>query len=318
MSLPRLAWWLGVSTLSGSTLLTVAPSSSGTTPIFRISFQDTLPFSATWDKGGGGSADLVERTGHGPEPCGRPGIGWGFERVAPAPGNGGFADRGYIRQTFCPFSASGLSGTWTGGFAFGPPAVLDNSWPTTEFYARMRIHFEGPLTADRGGDTKRELKFWVWHRDVFGGDQRVIVFLEDGANCGGKSGTTVCFTVARNIFTDERSERASVPLGVGEWHHVQWAWRHGRRGESFVKVWAASTMFDRPDAAGETLRTVTRNPGGTDEWVRDDRGYNGQMDIGGVANNGTRFKSPFIVRYMDFEVDDEFGPSWRPAAAPSK
>jgi hypothetical protein len=300
----------GLLTTAGTAVLTFAASPVQITPIFRITFQDPLPFSATWDQKGGGSADLFERTGHGPGACGPPGTGWGYERVAPAADNGGFASRGYIRQTFCSFEVSRISGTWTGGFSFGPPAALDNTWPTSVFYARMRLYFEGPITADSGGDTRRELKFWVWHRDVFGGDQRVIAFLERGANCGAKSSTHVCLTLARNIFTDEPSERASVPLPVAQWHHVQWAWRHGPRGESFVKVWSTSASVARPDASGETLRTVTRSPGGTDEWVRDEKGYNGQMDLGGVANNDTRFKEPFVIRYMDFEIDDEFDPAW--------
>lgn len=303
-------WLVG---LTFAANLVALPAAAQPTPVFKCEFQDELPFSCTWTASGGGSSDLIESTRVGPASC-APGVAWNRERVA----SGGWNSRGYLRQTYCDAPTSGLSGTLPTGFGWGPPRAIDDTWPAT-FYLRFRIYFEGPIVADRRGDIMGTIKWLLWHQGVYDGDQRIIMSFGRGDTCGAKAAAAVCLSVARNINEGSAlnpgagSDVARAPIAVGEWAHVQVSWRHGVEGTSFLKVWVNNNTEKSPTAQDTALTAVPRVPGGTSEWVRDEKGYNGELQLGNMANNGTSLKEPFVYRLMDFEVGDAFDASWNPA-----
>jgi hypothetical protein len=270
----------------------------------KVDFQDPPPFTMKWS---GGSQPLYVMTNAGP--CG-PNVPWNFSHVPAARGNGGYADRGYVRWTWCSDEKSRVrispSG-WTGaGRLFKP----ESGWPADAFYARVRIFVEQPIKVAGGGDPFRQFKFFIWHRSVFDGDQRVIGFLENGSNCGKSDGSHICFTLQRNI--NHRAETATVPLAVGAWSHLQFAWRHGPEGTSFLKVWLNNNNPAKPTAQDLTLDATPLNPKRSSEWFRDDAGYDQPFQLGNMANTGTKLKDDFVLRLMDFELDGRFDPAWHP------
>jgi hypothetical protein len=265
-----------------------------------VDFQDPAPFSLT---SAGGTDDLYVMGNAGT--CAN-GINWNYSRVAPGPNNGGWNNRGFVRWTWCNYAvsrteigASGWSGTTSG---FRP----SGGWPNT-FFGRFRIYIERPIRAASGGDLRRQFKFFMWHRGVWDGDQRVIGFLEGGSNCGGTDSTSVCFTLQRNI--NHGSDTATVQLPVGQWHHLQFSWRHGVVGTSFVKVWHNNNIELTPSAQDLTLNGSPTLPGGT-EWVKDNEGYDQPFHFGNSANSGTQLADDFVVRLMDLELDSRFDSTW--------
>ena len=266
-----------------------------------IDFQDTLPFSMTYQNG---TRDLMPLGSYGP--CAN-GVYWNFTRVAPGAGNGGFNNRGYARYTWCDYDVSrtsmGAAGWTEAGYHFRPAT----GWPTDTFYGRFRIFIEQPISVAAGGDNNRQLKFFIWHAGVWDGDQRVMGFLDGGSNCGASDNTHVCFTLQRNIAHD--TDTAGVAIPVGQWAHVQFSWRHGALGASFVKVWLNNNNLAAPSAQDLNLTSVPQRPGGA-TWVKDNAGYDAQFYIGNGANTGTRFASDFVLRLMDFELDSSFDPTF--------
>jgi hypothetical protein len=262
-----------------------------------VDFQDSTPFTMTFQ---GGSRDLQTLGPHGP--CAN-GVYWNFTRVAPGVGNGGFNNRGFARYTWCDYDVSrtsmGAAGWTEAGNHFRPAA----GWPTDTFYGRFRIYIEQPIQVASGGDDSRQLKFFIWHAGVWDGDQRVIGFLDGGSNCGRSDNTHVCFSLQRNI--NHNTDSASVPIPIGQWAHLQFSWRHGPMGTSFVKVWLNNNTFGSPSAQDLNLSSSPLLPGGT-AWPKDNAGYDGQFYIGNGANTGTRFASNFVLRLMDFELDTSF------------
>jgi hypothetical protein len=268
-----------------------------------VDFQDPIPFTMQWS---GGSRDLGVMGA--PGPCAN-GVAWNFTRVGAEAGNGGYRDRGYARYTWCSYNTSRMSmgpGGWTeSGVHFRPAS----GWPST-FFGRFRIFVEQPIRAASGGDVTRQAKFFMWHTDVFDGDQRVIGYLENGANCGRSDTNYVCFTLQRNISHHE--DTATVALPVGQWSHLQFSWRHGALGTSYVKIWLNNNEQSTPTAEDLQLDSAPTVPGGT-AWIKDDRGYDAQFFFGNSANTGTMFSNDFVVRLMDFQLDGSFNPNWSPA-----
>ena len=253
-----------------------------------IDFQDPLPFTMVWPSG---SRDLTEIGG--PGTCG-PRVFWNRVRVAPDRSLG-YNNRGFVRYTFCNVnvSQSGYNSEtagWTeSGRQFEPGQTSQNgqnNWPDT-FFGRFRMYIEQPIIIAPGGDDGRQLKFFLWHTGVYGGDQRVIGFLENGSNCGISDSAGVCFTLQRNI--NHQTDTTAVSLPVGQWSHIQFSWRHGPQGTSFVKIWKNSNNSGSPTAQDLVLNGVPSQPGGTTTWMRDNVGYDGGFNIGNAANNGTRF-----------------------------
>jgi hypothetical protein len=272
----------------------------------RADFQDSLPFSMSGDWG---SDDLNVVGEPGPGPCAN-GVYWNFSRVAPAAGNGGFNGRGYARWIWCSYAVSrvaGGPGGWSGsGLSFRPPT----GWPTNTFFGRVRLYIERPILPAPGGDLRRQFKWFIWHREVYDGDQRVIGFLDSGSNCGRTDLTHVCFTMQRNI--NHSADTAAVALPVGQWSHLQFSWRHGPSGSSFVKVWLNNNSESAPTAQDLNLTGVPANPGGTSEWLKQDRGYDLPFQLGNSANPDSMLLSDFVVRVMDFELDGRFDSTWAP------
>jgi hypothetical protein len=286
-----------------------------------VSFQDPAPPTMVWTAGGGGSFDLSPAAAFGTN-C-APNVNWTYRQVP----SGGFNNRGYYEQRWCSFYTSGLQGTypsgWSGsGWRFEPGGtgtIGQNRWPDT-FYGRLRIYIDTPILYGASGDRRRQLKFFIWHRDVYDGDQRVIGFLESGDNCGRAPTTHVCFTLQRNINNEDGT---TVALSLDTWHHLQWSWRHGPLGVSFVKIWLNNNNESGPTAQDLNLNGVPVVPGGTTTWVKDNRGYDAPFNIGSASGSGSaRYEADFVVRLMDFQLDGRFDPNYAqgttaPPTAPS-
>ena len=197
--------------------------------LVTVDFQDTVPFTAVWP---GGSGDIPVHGSESQGPCAN-GVYWNYSRVAPGPSNGGYNNRGYVRYTWCNYNASRVDGGpagWTErGTRFRPAA----GWPADIFYGRFRIFIEQPIVVQSPGANVRQMKFFMWHTNVWDGDQRVIGFLESGPNCGQSTTGFACFTLQRNIL--HYSDSATVALPVGQWSHLQFSWRHGAQGTSFSR-----------------------------------------------------------------------------------
>ena len=177
-----------------------------------------------------------------------------------------------------------------------------SSWPANgPFYGRMRIYIENPISVAPGGDTRRQLKFFIWHIGSAGSGNRVIGFLESGSNCGGTDTANVCFTLQRNI--NHYTDTATVSLPVGQWSNLQWSWRHGAVGTSYVKIWNNNNTEGNPTAQDLVLD-------GAGTWAYAANGYDSSPNIGNGANQGTAFNQDFIFRLMDFELDVNFDPNW--------
>jgi hypothetical protein len=273
---------------------------SAAAQLISVDFQDSVPFTAVGTNGV--SRDVPVASGVGQW--------WNYSRVAPGPGNGGWNDRGFLRYVWRSYASSGSgddaeqAGFSDGGMRFRP----SSGWPSDTFYGRMRIYVESPIIPGSGGDTTRQLKFFMWHTDVFDGDQRVIGFFDNGANCGASNTSAICFHLERNIC--HTTDVASVQIPVGQWVHLQWAWRHGSRGTSYVKVWRNANSVNNPTAQDLDLSCELAQ--GT-SWPKDNVGYDAQWWIGNGANTGTRFAQDFVLRVMDFQLDSTFDPSWSPA-----
>jgi hypothetical protein len=157
----------------------------------------------------------------------------------------------------------------------------------------------------------RQMKFFLWHTGVYDGEPRVIGYLESGPNSGRSAKQFVCFTLQRNIFHYE--DTATVPLLVGQWSHLQFSWKHGARGSSWVKVWLNNNSLQKPTAQDLNLSGIPTVPGNGPQWVKDDAGYDGTFHIANNANPpNTRFASDFVFRLMDFQLDSAFDATWAP------
>jgi hypothetical protein len=256
---------------------------------------------------------MGERSGaQAPGTCG-PNVGWSRQRIAPASGNGGWNSRGFLRYTLCDHDPhTSLGDAWQAGFAFDPPGT-STVWPATT-YIRFRLYVEGPLVSSSIGNT--QLKWFIWHQGVWGGDQRVMMHFYRGDHCGTSASSTVCLSLLRNIFVGTDEAKVSIP--VGQWVHIQGAWRHGPVGTSFVKLWRNNNSLAAPTNQ-QTSMDVCRlecpsQPGGTSEWVRDEAGYHGPFDWGNRANTSTYISQDWTARMMDLEIDDAFDPTWAPDA----
>ncbi|MGE0463320.1 MAG: hypothetical protein AB7Q16_18310 [Vicinamibacterales bacterium] len=299
--------------------LLLIPAVASAQTWLTVDFQDSLPFTATVHTPG----DTGHNISHinSPGSC-APGVFWNYTRVAPGPANGGYNNRGHVRYTWCDYDVS-RSGdaSQTAGFIVGPGYLFEpggtgrrgmNNWPTT-FYGRLRIYIERPmLIHPNGGERRRQLKFFLWHSNVYDGDQRVIAFLENGQNCGQSDASHSCFTLQRNI--NHYTDSATVALAVGTWHHLQFSWRHGPQGVSYVKVWRDNNDFSNPTAQDTALTGVPSRPGGTSEWVKDNVGYDEGLNLGNAANQGTRFAEDFVYRMMDFQIGGTFDSTWSTGA----
>ncbi len=284
-----------------------------------VDFQDTLPFTAAFHTASDPTGNLADV--RPPGACAN-GVYWNYGRVAPGAGNGGYNNRGYARYTWCDYDVSragdqsDLAGWQVGsGYRFEPGGTGlagRNAWPDT-FYGRIRVYIETPMTVAAGGDGDRQLKFFVWHQSVYDGDQRVIGFLESGQNCGQSNPTHVCFTLQRNI--NHYTDSATVALATGTWHHLQFAWRHGASGVSFVKVWKDNNNASSPTAQDLSLTGIPSRPGGTSTWVKDHAGYDQPFALGNGANNGTRFSENFMFRMMDLQLGGSFDGAWYPGGS---
>ena len=302
-----------VTCLVAGLIFTPAVSMAQTTAItwVDVSFQDAAPFTAN-GIGSGMPRDLGTAAGAGP--CQR-GVWWNYERVAPAANNGGYNGRGYMRYTWCDFDVSqagdqsNQAGFGLSGYRFEPSGTGTqgrNAWPDT-FYGRFRIYIERPMIVGAGGDNMLQLKWFIWHGSVYDGDQRVMGFLESGRNCGQSDTTHVCFSIQRNIAT---TDAAKIALPVGSWQNVQFSWRHGILGTSFVKVWQNNNDAANPTAQNLRLTSVPIQPGNTSEWVKSNVGYDAEFSLGNGANQGTRFSEDFVYRLMDFQLGGAFDPQW--------
>jgi hypothetical protein len=297
------------------TVLFACPIGTSGQTFVTVDFQDEAPPDMVWTSGGGGSRELVPAN-NSAATCAE-GARWSYTRVA----SGGYKDRGYYEQRWCAYRTSRATGTWPSGwsgtgFNFEPGGTRkpgQNNWPATTFFGRMRIFFDSAMTLERNGSRRRQLKFFMWHRDVFDGDQRVIGFLESGSNCGRRDTTHVCFTLQRNVFNN--SDTATVALPLHTWHHVQWSWKHGVEGASYLKIWANNNDESRPTAQDTRLNPdpPPAEPGGTTEWVKANRGYDAPFHFGENASEGTAFREDFVIRVMDFQLGGSFDEKWAPS-----
>jgi hypothetical protein len=278
--------------------------------MLTVDFQDSLPFTMAWP---GGSRDISVHGAAGQGSCAN-GVYWSFTRVAPGANNGGYNNRGYVRYTWCDYDVSRVDGGpsgWSAGGNFFRPA---GGWPADTFYGRFRIYIEQPMFVLSGGHNIRQMKFFLWHQGVWDGDQRVIGFLESGPSCGRTEAQAVCFTLQRNIL--HYTDTSTVPLPVGQWSHVQFSWKHGAQGTSWLKIWLNNNSLQNPTAQDLSLSGLPALPGGTSMWFKDNAGYDAGFNIGNNANPpNTRFSSNFVYRLMDFQLDSVFNGAWAPGAS---
>lgn len=295
-------------------LVVCVRSAQAQTTLFECAFQDSAPFLCT-DL----SATNPNFVEHGATSgtCGTASVRWQTDWVS----SGGYDNRAYWKQTFCTQAEHGGSGEFPSGYDFSSPAGLDGSWAgVTTFYGQFRLYAETAIDAGAGGAI-RTLKWFMAHQGVYGGDQRIIVFLERGDVLTGCSATAdIVVAVARNIFSGSgpanlgNAARACIP--IGEWRHLQFSWKHGVNGVSFVKIWDGNNVEASPTDDDTSLDDVPADPGGTSEWVRDNAGYQGDWSLGGASNTGTQFAARFIVRVMDFAITDGFVGDFAPTGAP--
>jgi hypothetical protein len=272
-------------------LLAVTVSGQSAPPWVRVPFDTAGPPRVFRD--GIAARPLIRHDTYGPAAaCGARGVGWTETPIAAATGNGCYDGAGCYQITICDYRDSGLSpDAWTMGYA-GVARGLSPD-PSRPLFGRLRLLAVTPLAySGVGGDSRRQMKFVVWHRGQ-GGDDRVIVFLESGNNCGFVERSHVCFTLQRNI--NHASESASCGVPVGTWAHLQWSWQHD---PGVLRIWCNRT--DQPSAQTSVAR-----------WPFYARGYSDeQYDVAGIANTGTKFDGPFVYRIQAFELGPSFDAAW--------
>lgn len=309
----RIAWALAASLL-------LAGTASAQNTLTTLDFQDSSPFNQLTHTST--TPAVTERSNQGT--CGGTNF-WSFTRTAAATGNGGYNNRGFVRWVWCDYDTttagfgSGQSGWYSGSAEFTPTA----GWQSTDtVYIRMRLYFETGLIRKAGvsqvvegntvtSETHHHFK-WMLLQKGTGGDNRAIIFFSPGdlntvaagwssgtgGNCNSNVNQYVCVSIQRNI--DHGTCAAYVPVPVGQWVSMQFAFKTGATGTGFVKAWLDNNTSGSPTAQDTSC----------DPWTFNATDMDGGFDLGNAANNGTATDNDFAVRMMDAQIGLAFDSSW--------
>jgi hypothetical protein len=227
----------------------------------------------------------------------------------------GYAQRGCLRYIVPAYA--GVDGEAIKGFAlssrrFRPVA----GWPLPgPFFGRLRMRIAPgqTLIPAAGAPADGEFKFFIRAAGAYDGDQRHMLMLFSGSayGSGRRDEDGIQVSCQRNISHQTEAARGFVPAD-GQWHHVQWAWRHGPQGQSFLKLWIDTNAVSRPTAQDLVLDQVPSVPGGTSEWFATSAAYDDQTSFGFCATTGTRLARDFAIDLQDLEEGDAFDPAWAP------
>ncbi|MFZ5472114.1 MAG: hypothetical protein ACOZIN_22005 [Myxococcota bacterium] len=290
--------WLVVALSLASPALSMEPMS--------MPFTDAAPPTFTWPPAG--SQDALEGNGGGgPGPCSQSGKEWNWSRST----TGGPDGAGYYEVTWCSGIQLGATGWTESGSGFegtGFPA---------EMCAAETVYFVNGLQAGPGGADNHTLKHWLWHSGVLDGDARPILHwseggynpndawtVDDKCNGQGTDATHVCYSIERNISSSDSAAYALVP--VGQWVYVQWCWKHGNAGTSFVKLWVNNNDYNNPTAQDLSVG----------DWPQDQQGYRNQWRFASATNTSSILATPLVVRFRDFQMTPAFDPNYYPGSTP--
>lgn len=276
--------------------------------LVTLDFQDTTPFTQVNHDTTTADADVFSGNGA----CGGANF-WNLTRVA----SGGWNNRGYVSYTWCDWdvSSAGYNSGQAGWFAAASGQYTPTGgWQSTDtYYVRFRIYFETGIIphSTAPGDVHHQFKFVMLHSGVLDGDHRAMIFFTSGdynpvgthgGGCNGDRTTQVCVSIQRNI--NHTTEAAYFLVPVGAWAHLQFGYKHGAPGTSFVKAYNNNNTVGSPTAEDLTL----------DTWSFDAQGYQNGYSVGNAANQGTAVDGgSFVYRLMDFQFGLAFDASWYPA-----
>lgn len=302
-------------------VLLAASTAAAQNTLVTLDFQDATPFTnSQWDTG---SADDSVFGGAGA--CGGSNY-WNYARTAPAAGNGGYGDRGFVTWTWCDYdtSTAGISSAQSGWYssASGQYTPMAGWSSSSTFYLRMRLYFTNGLirhpTAPNS-ETHHHFKWFITNSGDAGngsGDDRFMMFLSPGnfdpsgggsgfgGGCNGNVNTQVCVSVQRNI--NHYTEAAYALIPVGQWVHLQMAFKVGANGTSFVKLWV-----DNNTEASPTAQDTALTSGQT--WLLTSTTMDAGYQVGQMANEGTATDTDFVIRMMDVQFGLAFDTAWAPS-----
>jgi hypothetical protein len=296
--------------LALSVMLALPALASGpTTPILRIDHQALSGGGTTYAIAYGeklaSSADLrINARSRGP----KNGTSvWDFAHVGDGSGWNG---RNYMRWS----RWAGVNGDPQAGFIFNPPRIAPTVLATAAaqpLYVRFRIRVVQPLV-ESGRNSSAQCKFFIFGGPgLANGNSRMIVFLERATDSTYGAGRSDAKQVTLRAGAGVSGSFAAVPIAVGEWTHVQVAWRYSEAGSPFQKVYRNTNVERSPTAqntdfssAGGSWNVPAPGPGAKTGW---DAGHWAE-----IVSSNSYTDNDAIVDVMDFELDDEFDDSWYP------
>jgi hypothetical protein len=291
-------------------LLLPATAAAQITPIFRVDHQvlsggggTTYPIA--FGPKLGSSADLkINARSRGPKNGTNV---WDFSHVGDASGWNG---RNYMRWS----RWAAVDGDPQAGFVFSPTRVAPGVLATAAaqpLYLRFRIRVVQPLTqSDR--NSSAQCKFFIFGGPgLANGNSRMILFLERATDSTYGAGKNDSKQITLRVGAGVSGSFAAVPITVGEWTHVQIAWRYTEAGSPYQRIYRNTNAEGAPTAqntdfsgAGGSWQVPAAGGEAKTGW---DTGHWAE-----IVSSRSYTDTDAIIDVMDLELDDEFDSRWYP------